>query len=508
MTAQSFARGLCALAALLATTGARADDARPRCEYTQLAELPLYYTGTSLQVTTNGTINGKPAIMLVDTGASSVSLTRPLVERLDLQLNMTGQYSEGFGGLSRIYSARLDEFAVGPAKSARGWFRVISDTGATPQFDAIAGAPFLLQADMELALAEKKMRFFRGKNCQNAFLGYWGGDIFEIPFTSRMDDRSRNPHFTIEVNGKEMDAVIDSGSSTSSIMASAAKRAGLKLDAPGSERLGTVVGVGSDKVDHWSAVVETLRIGGEVIHDARIGVMETEAIADVFLGDDYLRAHRVLFAMGRRKLYISYLGGDPFKQRTSIEPWMLQEAESGNADAQYVLSNYYRAGRGVPKDLALADSWLRKAAAAGHPQANLQYGFALLAAHHPGEAVPRLRLALDKLPNERFGALSLYLARLQTGEPDLGKRELETAFARGERDDWPAPIAQFYLGRIDSAALLEAARKDNKLAQERTCSATSLMAALYEAKGDKANADAMRASRQAACKPAANGKSS
>ncbi len=502
MTRFPLRRSLCLLAALLSSALAHADDAKPRCQYIQLAELPLNYTGTSLQVTTAGVINGTPAVMLVDTGASSVSLTRTLTERLDLQLLMTGEYSQGIGGLTRLYDARLDEFRVGPAKSAKGWFRVINDTGMTPQFDAIAGAPFLLQADLELSLSEKKMRFFRGKDCGKAFLGYWGGDIFEIPFTHRGDDRDPRPHITIEVNGEEMDAIIDSGATSTVMMSNAAKRAGLRVDAPGSKRTGHSQGIGSDLVDNWSTEIATMRIGGETIRGARIDVAETDVNTDVLIGDDYLRAHRVLFAMGQKKLYVSYLGGEPLQQRSTIEPWMLKEAEAGNPDAQFVLARYYGSGHGVPKDPKAAAEWLRKAADAGQPQANVELGRSLMAAHQPADAAARLRQGLDKLPAERFGALTLYAARLQTGEQELGKRELQATFGKDDRDKWPAPIADFYLGRIDAAALEKAAARNSKEAKSRACNVASFMAQLYEAQGDKDKVSAAKADARTRCAPA------
>lgn len=503
MTTSNLRRGLCLLAALLSSAVAHADEAKPGCQYIQLAELPLNYTGSSLQVTTNGIINGAPAVMLVDTGASNVSLSRPLVERLDLQMNMTGQYGEGVGGLTRMYEARLDEFRIGPAKSAKGWLPVIADTGAQPRYDAIAGATFLLQADLELSLAEKKMRFFRGKDCNKAFLGYWGGDIFEIPFNRRPEERDRRPRFTVEVNGQEMDAIIDSGATNTVIMARAAKRAGLKVDAPGSKRLGGSNGVGSDIVEHWSTEIDTLKVGGETIRGARIDVLETAIDVDVLLGDDYLRAHRVLFAMGQQKLYVSYLGGDPLQQRTTIEPWMLKEAESGNADAQFVVGRYYAAGRGVPQDREKASAWIQKAADAGQPQANMELARRLLAAKRPADAAARLRLVLDKNPSERDGALLLYTARVQSGEQDLGKRELQAVF--GSDDKWPAPVADFYLGRIDAVALQKAANSESGQAKSRNCSASVYMYQLYEAQGDQDKAFAAKNDSRAKCAPATKG---
>lgn len=490
-------RGLCVLAALLCSTNVYADD-KPRCKYVKVAELPLQYSGPALQVTTEGMIDDTPARMLVDTGAGETWLTRTGTERRGMGLRITGSYAEGIGGSSRIYSARVREFAIGPSKSGRGRLPVIGDMGSAPDYDAIAGAPFLLQADLELSLAEKKMRFFRPLECKDAFLGYWDGDIFEIPF-ERRPDGSPNPHFTIEVNGKEMDAVIDSGASTTVIMAGAARRAGLKFDAP-SMRLGESTGIGTDRVAHWSTVVDKLRIGGELIQNATIGVLDTDLSGtDVLLGDDYLRTHRVLFAMSQRKLYISYLGGQPFKPRRELEPWVLREAETGNADAQLLLSNAYRAGRGVQKDLGQANALLEKAAGTGHPQANLQYGRVLLGQRRYADAAARLRLALDGLPAERYGALWLYIARLRVGAPELAKRELETAFGHDDRDEWPAPIADFYLGKIDAAALLDAAGKDRKFSKARTCTATTFMGNLYNAQGDRAQAQAMAETLRAHC---------
>jgi hypothetical protein len=503
MTTSTIARSFILSAALL-STAAYADDDQPRCKFVQIAELPLHYTGPSLQVTTDGTINQVPGSMLVDTGSFESMLTRTGTERRDLALSITGRHALGVGGYSRIYSTRLSDFSVGPAKSARGWFMVIGDTGDAPAFDAIVGAPFLLQADLELSLAEKKMRFFRSKDCtSDSFLGYWGGQVFDIPF-DRHWDGSPNPHFAVQVNGKELEAMIDSGAQVTAITASAAKSIGLKLDAPGVTREGHVVGIGTDRTQRWRTRV-SLKIGAESVENANIGVLGTDGPAgvDVILGDDFLRAHRVLFAMSQRKLYMSYVGGDPFKQRVVLEAWLVQEAESGNPDAQLVLASIYGSGSGVPKDPVAAESWLNKAAASGNPRASLQLGRARMSQKRFDEAARHLRDALDKMPAERTGALWLYLARLHSGQPDLGKQELEKVFARSESDEWPRPIADFFLDRIDEAALLKAAGDDSASAKSRTCTATSYMGELYRARGEKEKADAAQATLRGQCAPAA-----
>jgi hypothetical protein len=502
MTTSAFTRGLLLSGALLCAA-AHAGDTPPHCQFVQIAELPLHYTGPGLQVTTDGTINDVSGPMLVDTGSFESMLTRTGTERRDLSLSITGRHAIGVGGYSRLYNTRLSEFSVGPAKSGRGWFWVVGDTGDAPAFDAIVGAPFLLQADMELSLAEKKMRFFRGLNCTKAFLGYWQGDIYEIPFVHHVDN-SPNPHFAVEVNGKELEAMIDSGAHVTAITANAARSIGLKLDAPGVTRAGYVVGIGTDRAQRWRTTVD-LKIGAESVKNADIGVLGADGPSgiDVILGDDFLRAHRVLFAMSQHKLYISYVGGEPFKQRTVLEPWLVQEAESGNPDAQLALASVYGNGSGVPADPVAAESWLHKAAASGNPRASLQLGRTDMTHRRFDDAARHLRAALDQMPAERTGALWLYLARVHLGQQDLGKQELAKAFASTGREEWPRPIAEFFIGQIDEAALLKAAADESALAKARTCTATGYMAELYGARGDKDKAESATANWRAQCRPPA-----
>jgi lipoprotein NlpI len=74
---------------------------------------------------------------------------------------------------------------------------------------------------------------------------------------------------------------------------------------------------------------------------------------------------------------------------------------------------------------------------------------------------------------------------------------------RQKEDDWPAPLADFYLGKINAARLLDEAGKDAKLAHARTCMADAYMAEWHDARGDAAEAGALRATLRTNCAPAA-----
>jgi predicted aspartyl protease len=502
MTIPPFRRFLPLLGALAMAAGsspAAADD-KPACQYVELAKVPLHYTGPSLEITMEGVINGTPAQMLVDTGSYQTMLTRTGTEKRGLNLRMTGESIQGVGGYSRLYSARVNDFKTGPAKSSKGFIPVIGDTGSAPAFDAIVGASFLLQTDLQLALADKSIKFYKPIGCEKSWLAYWDRNAVEIPFEYH-GDRSPNPHFTIEVNGEKLEAIIDSGSWTTSIDSRAARRAGLRLDAPGVVRTADGTGIGERHVAHYNAMVDTLKIGDETIRNAQVSIMDTDGQlnVDVLLGADFLRAHRVLFAMSQKKLYISYLGSAPMGQRRTLEPWIQQEADNGNPDAQMMLASLYGSGSLVPKDPAKSAAWLEKAAGTGHPRANLLVGRQLMGKQRWAEAAQRIAGALAQLPAERYGALWLYDARLRSGDAASARRELEATFARSEDHAWPAPIADFYLGRIDAAALLEQAGKEAKLAKTRTCQANNYMAEWHAAQGDDAKSTSLMATVQAYC---------
>lgn len=71
-------------------------------------------------------------------------------------------------------------------------------------------------------------------------------------------------------------------------------------------------------------------------------------------------------------------------------------AEAGEPDAQFNLGQAYKLGRGVPVDQTQALSWYRKAAIAGHEQAQALLGLMLFQSGQREEAMTWLRKAADR----------------------------------------------------------------------------------------------------------------
>lgn len=305
--------------ALSMFTFAGAAQAADACRYVPVATLQLRGSGDIRQPTVDGAINGKPAVMLVDTGAWASMLVKDAVEKFGLTLDTTGKYVSGVGGASVMYQVRVADFSVGGAHSGKAAMPVLGTLGGKPGFDAIAGADFLLQADLEISLAKKQVRLFRAKDCSDTYLAYWNQEAMEIPFGGT-DTGHLNPRFMVEVNGVALEAMIETGATNSSLTRQAAERAGIRLDGPNVVKAGTSSGVGDVHPDVWVAEVDSFTLGSETIKHAHIGVRDAapqgrRGIPDMLLGADFLRAHRVLIAMSQRRLYVSYEGGEVFPRR-------------------------------------------------------------------------------------------------------------------------------------------------------------------------------------------------
>ena len=491
-----------ALCGIFLPAAAHAQGEAPTCRYIDIGSLPLRYTGPSLELTTEGSINGAPAKMLVDTGAFDTLLIDAAAQRRKLPMRATHRIARGIGGEAAIHEALVAGLSVGPTASGAAWLPVLGDFGFVPDYDALVGAPFLLQSDLEISLASKSLRFFRPSNCDGRFLAYWDENAMEIPFAASRGHRSPNPPFFVHVNGKRMRAMIDTGAGTTVIGRAAAERAGLKLDAPGAARLSAIAGVGRDRVARWSTVIDTFQIAQETVRNAHIGVIDWDDDIDILLGADFLRAHRVLIAMSQRKIYLSYLGGAPFGQRSRLEPWIVAEAEAGNHDAQMLAAFMAARGDGTAGDAGRAAGWIEQAALGGNPVAAMMTGHALVAQGFLEQGIVRLRHAAGKLPGNGTAARWLYLARVRNKEADLARTELAAHLARHANQGWPRPVAEFYLGRITDEALLAQAAADGKRAPENTCEALAAMVDWHEAHSNASRAATLSARAAAQCAPA------
>lgn len=322
-------RLMSAITAVLALVAAVPAEAA--CRYVKFGSLPVDTTERSPRI--EGSVNGRPIKVLVDTGAAITSLTRAIAERAELPLSHSFSGAFGIGGESEEYHASVRELVMGPARWNNIRMSVVWDVASS--VDAILGANFLLQNDIELLLKDKVINFFRPEDCKNTFLGYWDPDAIVLPLVEK-GPKDLVPEVMVEVNGQPVRAVIDSGAQVSLIDEKVAARLGVRKPTDGSAIEGAAVGIGTRRMKTWVGRFDSVAIGPEVVQHARLTVMDMwgaarqdlrysrsgalDDVSQMVLGADFLASHRVLFAMSQRKLYLSHLGGPVFAKPAAAEP--------------------------------------------------------------------------------------------------------------------------------------------------------------------------------------------
>ena len=295
--------------------------AQAQCKYKRIGAIPATWVGSRLTI--DGSINDKPMKMVVDTGAVWTTLSGKLAQRLELTLVHADGSELGFGGESQISLARLDEMSVGPFRFHKTRAAVAWNTGdGIP--DVLVGGNLLLQNDVELD--GKQIIIFSPSGCGDAELGYWDDGVPWVPTEAVTDDDLRTT-IVVQVNGRPVRALIDTGAPSTMLDEGVARSLGLDPDAA---RVGEVGGIGAHRQALSAVTFDTIAIGPEVIHRPRILVsrlwqgvkddrhrMDTERYVDeqqqMILGADFVRSHRLLFATSQRRLYFSYLGGEVFR---------------------------------------------------------------------------------------------------------------------------------------------------------------------------------------------------
>lgn len=290
--------------------------AAPECRYTELAALDLSvderFSNTPYL---DAQINGKTVQMLIDTGAFKTLLTRAELDRQQITLTRSREIVQGLGGRAAIFTARPKEVIIGPARVRQTWFPVVEGYDL-PGYGGIIGADYLLQADLEIALADKKLKFFRGAGCDDKALAYWDVNALDVPLEiPRGDSRAM---VSVMLNGSKLMALIDTGASISIVDQRTAERLGYNPASADVRKGSRLQGLNGNSRQSSIATFDSFAIGEEKIDQPRITVVETvdgdlnTRAYQMILGRDFLRAHRVLLSTAQRHFYYTYLGGPVF----------------------------------------------------------------------------------------------------------------------------------------------------------------------------------------------------
>ena len=292
---------LFALAACAASTPAAPTPLTLACRPPRRVELALRDVRNFLLV--RATLDGKPATLLVDTGAETSTLTPHAVALLHLRRDPAhGRTIAGVAGTVRADIVRLRDLALAGVVVARALDVAIGDLpsldGLDPPVAGLLGADVLARFEVDLDLPAARMALYAPGGCAG-YLPWPGAAAVPLQKT-----RSGLAFLDAEVDGSRVRALLDTGARTSLLTREAARGLGVTATMLAGDEARGGSGVGPASLTLRRHRFATFGLPGTLEHNVTVNVADLRLPGiDMLLGADFL---------GRREVWISYATGRLF----------------------------------------------------------------------------------------------------------------------------------------------------------------------------------------------------
>lgn len=382
------------------------------------SELPVTIEGQ--RVVTRVRIYGVQVPLVVDSGAFFSFLTEGVARQLYLDIRSA---PDGFNvqGVTGAVETRMTtvphvelmgseipnlRFIVGgnePGSGARG----------------LLGRNILAAADTEYDLAHGVIRLVTPEgDCGNGGMAYWAKDapVSELPLSGE-GSRELYPAIRVKVQleGTEVDALLDTGAPTSVVWLSAARKAG--VTEASMTPAGVSYGMGHDEARSWIASVPRLQIGAESIQNNRLRIADFQSGgSEMLLGLDFFLSHRIYVSRQQRRMYFTYNGGQVFALNAPVPSDSPDDGPLADAHA-YSVRAAVKAARG---DFVYALADLDRACAMSPQSSDLlvQRGKVHESLEHGSEALRDFDIALRADPARDDARLERARLRLDARDRD------------------------------------------------------------------------------------------
>lgn len=283
-------------------------------------ELPVHIVNS--RPIANVTINGNQLSMLVDSGAFFSFLTPSTAAHLKLPLKNlpNGMRIQGYTGRIESKLTNVEKLKFG-VSTLSGVDFIVGGNEIGTGIDGVLGRNILAKGDTEYDLANGVVRLFTLKGeCKNTDFAYWAGEapVIVVPIENFGNLEDTAIRVKVKINGKNDEAVLDTGAPTTSITMKAARRAGIeKRDLVPTER---ATGAGEGFSDSWISDVRHIEIGQERINNVRLKVDDVEEKRrGMLIGLNYFLSHRIYVSYLQNKLYATWNGVPVFADASAVE---------------------------------------------------------------------------------------------------------------------------------------------------------------------------------------------
>jgi Aspartyl protease len=257
-------------------------------------------------------VNTETLPFVLDTGAQRSLITDAAVQRANVRLDEWASTTvRGVSGYERHRNADPSSLQLGGVALRRRTMAAdqTMTVGPLPQstlaghaIAGLLGADFLAGFDLDFDLPHRQITLYRVAGCAGRFLP-WPPGYDTIPAIQPIRDILVMP---IELSGRTLRALIDSGSAISLLTASGIDRVGLTPDLLAQDPAGAMNGVGRFTIGTRRHHFDALRVGAERIADPTIWAAPVHIlpIVDMLLGGEWLRSRRVWLSYTTSQVFV------------------------------------------------------------------------------------------------------------------------------------------------------------------------------------------------------------
>lgn len=435
------------------------------CTVGDFGALPVEMQGA--RATTVVKIDGQDTRFILDTGAAFNFMSRANADAMKLKREPApfGLSMSGIGGDADVELTRVPEFGILGGTLKKMEFMV----GGSDAGMGLIGAALLDFSDLDIDLAHGKLHLMQpsGSECRKLAMAYWtqDGNYQVVDLNPSQHSYDQRSFVTVIINGKKVQALLDTGAPVTVLSSKAAKRAGIDLSSPQAKAGYTTSGIGAKNLKTWNVPLDSISIGTETIQHSRILVMDGDMgdnynDVEMLLGADFFLAHHLFIANSQGKIYFTYNGGRVFALEMAAKGGdapgdaLPDDPNAPKTAEDYALRGQAHLSRG---ESAAAAADLDNAIRLAPDQAPyyLARARANLALDHSDAAMADLDKSIDLDPKD-VEAL-LLRARLRLRKKDTAGAEPDIAAARqlappGSAES--AAVAEFYVAVDQPAAAI------------------------------------------------------
>ena len=283
--------------------------ANASCVLDNKAVVPLQVTQGTITLAVE--VNGISATFILDTGAQRSLVTQAAVQRLGLARDQwVGTTMRGIGGIDRRPNANPRSLSLAGVPLVR---RTLNhDTsltvGVLPNtnvgalvIDGLLGRDFLSLFDLDLDVPNHRLTLYQVKGCTGRFLP-WNGDYNAIPASIGLEEAVILP---VAVDGKPLQAILDTGASATLLGASGIYRLGLNPAALMGDRSVQISGLGPRELTVHQHRFRSMQVDNQLIDAPLLWVepVRLQPFADMLLGEDWLARRHVWISFATKQVF-------------------------------------------------------------------------------------------------------------------------------------------------------------------------------------------------------------